>query len=286
MRLWVASLVALTAIWHTQAHDTSTAITPCPTAPAAKPDFGSCPNPRIDYIWNPSGTERWAYVTANETQFPHGYTFDIATLESFICNRLLSPCHADSVALAVCEGAFDFFSGLTGEWAVAAWNTAMGLGWQGAIPSCVSDEYITTTTVTVSGNQATAPPTAAPSSVQESLTTETITTETTSTFTETQSTVRSPAETLGTTLTITITLPTSTISESQSESTTDTVQTVTNTKTKSYRTNIPGEPTVSAGSGSGIGGASPFDGLASPRLSSSLPMLLVVIAMLMSISVL
>ena len=278
-------MVALTAIWHTQAHDTSTVITPCPTAPAAKPDFGSCPNPRIDYIWNPSGTERWAYVTANETQFPHGYTFDIATLESFICNRLLSPCLADSVALAVCQGAFDFFSGLNGEWAVAAWNTAMGLGWQGAMASCVSDEYITTTTVTVSGNQATAPPTAAPSSVRESLTTETVTTKTTSTFTETQSTVQSPAETLGITLTITITLPTSTISEAQSESTTDTVQTVTSTKTKSYRSNIPGEPTVSAGSGGGIGGASPFDGLASPRVSSRLPMLLVVIAMLMGIFV-
>ena len=285
MRLWVASLVVLTAIWHTQAHDSSTAITPCPTAPAAKPDFGSCPNPRIDYIWNPSGTERWAYVTANETQFPHGYTFDIATLESFICNRLQNPCRADIVALAVCQGAFDFFSGLTGEWAVAAWNTAMGLGWQGAMASCVSEEYITTTTVTVSGNQATAPPTAAPSSVRESRTTETVTTETTSTFTETQSTVQSPAETLGTTLTITLTLPTSTISEGQSQSTTDTVQTVTSTKTTSYRTNIPGEPTVSAGSGNGIGSASPFDGLASPRISLGLPMVLVVIAMLMSVFV-
>ena len=282
MKLYICSLIASSAIWRAQAHDTSTSIVPCPTAPTAKPDFGGCPNPRIDYIWSPSGTNRWAYVTANETQFPHGYTFDIATLESFICNRLSSPCRADTVALAVCQGAFDFFSGLTGEWAVAAWNTAMGLGWQGAMASCVSDEYITTTTVTVSGSPAPPPPPPASSSAQTSLTTKTITTETTSTYTETQGTSLLPPETLGTTLTITIILPTSTISESQSETTTVAAQTVSSTETKSYRTNIPGEPTVSAGSGNGIGAASPFDSVACPRISWRIPMWLLGAATLIS----
>lgn len=225
----------------------------------------------IRQIWNPDNSQRWAYVPANETQFPHGWSPDIATIESFICSRLLSPCNANNVAVSVCQGAFDFFSGLTGEWAVAAWDTALGLGWNGEMQSCVSEAYATTTTVTVVAGPSPPPPPGSPPSpptqttVQESYTVATVTTETTSTLTETEETTSSPTKTPWTTLTITLTLPSSSTTFSSLQGTSTSTETL--TYVSSVTTGVAGAAQTGHSGSGGDGGGSPFDSSASSRWS-------------------
>lgn len=287
MKLLTSFWIAVALVLNAQRVSAWTSAAPCPTPPAAKPNYGDCPDPRILYVWNPDNTQRWAYVPANETQFPHGWSPDIATIESFICSRLLSPCHADNVAVALCQGAFDFFSGLTGDWAVAAWNTALGLGWNGEMGSCVSGAYATTTTVTVVAGPGPPPPPPPQTTVQESLTITTATIETTSTLTATEITGNSPTKTPWTTLTITLTLPSSTITDSQMQGTLTSTQTETLTAITSVTTGISGGHGVTAipgsgGGGGGGGGGSPFDSSASSRVPYDVRIWVMLVVLLLS----
>ena len=98
--------------------------TPATASPSSSSD---CSNPGIIYGYGLDGLTQPGFEPANQTQFPHGASPDIATIESFICNRLVSPCHAAASVNQACSEAFDSYSGLTGQNAADVWNIAMGL---------------------------------------------------------------------------------------------------------------------------------------------------------------
>ena len=90
-------------------------------------DLGSCSNPSIKYGWDIDGSQRYGYLPANDDDFPHGWSPDIATIESFICNRLESPCNAPAETVQRCRESFNLYSGLSGDNAIDAWNSALGI---------------------------------------------------------------------------------------------------------------------------------------------------------------
>ena len=251
-------------------------------------DFGSCSNPAIKYGWDIDGSQRYGYLPTNDNDFPHGWSPDIATIESFICNRLESPCNAPPETVQRCREAFNLYSGLSGDNAISAWNSALGITERHDDEDDQHDEddhddddddddkhcssadydqsYITTTTTTYFVDQTIAPSNA----LDVTTTTETFTTETTSTHTKTKAytTKTDEAPSPSSTLTITLTLPSSTTSDQRAVSTTSTsteTQTTVLTSTTETTTSVASETTGSDSSDSnsnddsGPGGGSPFD---------------------------
>ncbi|RMD39249.1 hypothetical protein DV735_g5882, partial [Chaetothyriales sp. CBS 134920] len=106
--------------------------------------------------YNFSGSAVWGYETDNQDDFPHRWTADVATLESFICSQLQSPCNAPTDTLYACRGALHELGALTGQSAVDAWNNALGLSNNDnddddcrATTTVYVPGYATTTTTTV-----------------------------------------------------------------------------------------------------------------------------------------
>ena len=231
-------------------------------------DFGSCSDPSIVFGFNLSDSGRWGYQASNSQDFPHGWSPDIATIESFICNRLESPCNAPSATVALCRGAFNDLSGLSGQNAVDAWAHALRLGdsdndeqhdCTATILAPVAE--VTTTTVVVYSQQ----------SASSTMTTLTLTTQTTqtSTYTDFLSTTYSQPSP-SSTLTITLTLPIPTTSNevtgtlTQTTTHMDVSYTATTTSATATSANAgtsQGSQPQSGQTGSGddTGGGSPFD---------------------------
>ena len=95
-------------------------------------DFGTCSNPGI--IYNPPSPNQnsGGFSPINTNEFPHDFTTDIASLESYICSRLQSSnCKASDDAIQACESAFWNYAGLAGQAAASQWNHALGLDDQG-----------------------------------------------------------------------------------------------------------------------------------------------------------
>jgi len=107
-------------------------------------DFGSCPDPGITYDFDLDGSEQFGFAPTDQTQFPHGFSSDVSTLEIYICNRLQSVCNASETAIQSCRDAFELYSGLSGQNAADSWNEALGL--YGSIPTQTQSDYGTTTT--------------------------------------------------------------------------------------------------------------------------------------------
>lgn len=125
-------------------------ITCAPTSPSSTAyDFGSCSNPGIQYGYDIDDSENWGYAPADQDQFPHAWSPDVATVESYICTKLEIACNADAAAVAACRSAFASYSGLAGDVAVEAWNTSLGLTGQGSCPGGEGNGWLTTTTTTV-----------------------------------------------------------------------------------------------------------------------------------------
>ncbi len=132
-------------------------ITPSSTAKSKKPnlncpplDFGLCSNPGIYYLSsNPPGQS--GYLPLNTDDFQHNLSPDIATIQSYICNTLQSPCNAPPNTVSWCRDAFNLYAGLTGPNAADTWNVALGLGPGGPDQNCpyVNPAYVATTTTTV-----------------------------------------------------------------------------------------------------------------------------------------
>jgi hypothetical protein len=120
---------------------TSTPYIQATSSPTSGYNFGSCSNPGIFYGWGLDGESQYAFEPADQNQFPHGASPDIATVESFICNRLRAPCNATAEAQNACNDAFNAYSGLAGQNAADVWNIALGLP--------PTTQALTTTTLTV-----------------------------------------------------------------------------------------------------------------------------------------
>jgi hypothetical protein len=121
---------------------TSTPDVEATSSPNSGYNFGSCTNPGIVYGYGLDGLSQYAFEPADQKQFPHGPSPDIASVESFICERLQDTCHATAEAQKACNEAFDAYSGLAGQNAADVWNIALGL------PSARQALTTTTTTVT------------------------------------------------------------------------------------------------------------------------------------------
>lgn len=103
---------------------------PSPAAASATStvySFGSCSNPAIIYAYGLDGRTDYSFEPANMTQFTHGSSLDIATIESFMCDRFRDTCHVPDDTQAACTAAFNAYSGLAGQKAADAWNLALGL---------------------------------------------------------------------------------------------------------------------------------------------------------------
>jgi hypothetical protein len=111
------------------------------SGPLSSYNFGSCSNPGIVYGYGLDGESQYAFEPADKSQFPRGASPDIASVESFICERLRDACHATAEAQKVCNDAFDAYSGLAGQNAADVWNIALGLP--------ATTRSFTTTTLTV-----------------------------------------------------------------------------------------------------------------------------------------
>ncbi len=237
-------------------------------------DFGSCSNPSIEYGWDIDGSQRYGYLPSNDNDFPHGWSPDIATIESFICNRLESHCNAPPDTVQRCRETFNLYSGLSGDNAINTWNSALGITeWydeEDKDEHCSSTElhrgYLTTTTTTFFVDQSIRPTTM----LEVTTTTEISTTETTFTLTKTRSYTTKTYEipSPSSTLTITLTLLSSTTSNQQPISTRSTetetqiqvtVQTKTTDTTTSLASETTGSDTSNSNSSPGPGGGSPFD---------------------------
>ena len=113
-----------------------------PCGPGSGYNFGRCTNPGIVYGYGLDGQSQFAFTPADQKQFPHGASLDIASVESFICKRLQDTCHATPEAEKACNEAFDAYSGLAGQNAADVWNIALGL------PNAGKSLTTATTTVT------------------------------------------------------------------------------------------------------------------------------------------
>lgn len=241
-------------------------------------DFGSCPDPGITWDYDLDGSEQFGFAPTDQTEFPHGFSPDISTLEVYICNRLGSVCNASPSAVQACQNAFELYSGLSGQNAADSWNEALGL--YGSMPSQSPTDYGTTTTavatVLVSGTSvpystlfsavSTAYSESLSSSLFSSYVSPTYTIFSTQTISQdpiSTSTVKATTSPT-TTSTSTVVLPVSVSSSSTgSVSTSIIVPTggTTVTTTTSYASIATPQPQGTS-TGSGDGGGSPFSGKA------------------------
>jgi hypothetical protein len=127
---------------HYGSPSTSTPVVEATSGPSSGYNFGRCTNPGIVYGYGFDGQSQFAFKPADQKQFPHGASLDIASVESFICKRLQDTCHATPEAEKTCDEAFDAYSGLAGQNAADVWNIALGL------PNAGNALTTTTTTVT------------------------------------------------------------------------------------------------------------------------------------------
>lgn len=124
---------------------TSTPDVEATSSPTSGYNFGRCSNPGIVYAYGLDGESQYAFEPADQKQFPHGASADIASVESFICQRLQDNCDATADAQKACNEAFEAYSGLAGQNAADVWNIALGL------PTMRPVLTTTTTTVTWTG---------------------------------------------------------------------------------------------------------------------------------------
>lgn len=242
----------------------------CPPAPSKPLDFGSCSNPGITFGWNLDNSQRYGYIASNADSFPHGWSPDIATIESFICNRLESPCDAPPDTIRRCRQAFNLYSGLAGDDAVDAWNVALGLAprhsnHDGECPDQPNDlGYLTTiyTTLFVASTVITS------TDVEVTTTTQTLTAFLTSIHPKTYTTDTDDVSTPSSTLIITVVLPSTTTTDRDDVAATSTFTSMTFTTTTvdlttsivAQTTGITSNDNSDNGDISGQeGGGSPFD---------------------------
>ncbi|CRK12284.1 hypothetical protein BN1723_005869 [Verticillium longisporum] len=88
-------------------------------------DFGSCADPSIQFAEGLDGRAEASFGPAGD--FDHGSANNVDIITSFICGQLGSRCGAGEATVAACEDGAAAASGLEGEQAAQAFNSALGL---------------------------------------------------------------------------------------------------------------------------------------------------------------
>ncbi|KAF2195689.1 hypothetical protein K469DRAFT_616473 [Zopfia rhizophila CBS 207.26] len=88
--------------------------------------FGSCADPTIVFGTPSDGRQEDAFEAADLETFPHGSALNIAVISDFICSQLTNKCDAGEDAVATCEQASAAATGLEGQDAADAFNSALG----------------------------------------------------------------------------------------------------------------------------------------------------------------
>ncbi|KAG7146028.1 hypothetical protein HYQ46_005189 [Verticillium longisporum] len=88
-------------------------------------DFGACADPSIQFAEGLDGRAEASFGPAGD--FDHGSANNVDIITSFICGQLGSRCGAGEATVAACEDGAAAASGLEGEQAAQAFNSALGL---------------------------------------------------------------------------------------------------------------------------------------------------------------
>jgi hypothetical protein len=93
---------------------------------AAAADLGNC-NAAIKFGATSDGRKEDAFEPADLNTFNHGSANNIDIISGFICSQLSSKCDVDAAAASSCDDAASAASGLKGQAAADAFNSALGL---------------------------------------------------------------------------------------------------------------------------------------------------------------
>jgi hypothetical protein len=89
--------------------------------------FGECTNPAIQFAEGLDGRKDASFGPLDKGEFDHGSAFNIAIISNFICDRLGSSCKAGENTVTDCKSGAAAASGLKGQAAADAFNSALGL---------------------------------------------------------------------------------------------------------------------------------------------------------------
>ncbi|KAJ4375018.1 hypothetical protein N0V83_002097 [Neocucurbitaria cava] len=92
----------------------------------AQSAFGAC-NPAINFGIPSDGRQQDAFEPADLATFNHGSALNIAVISNFICSQLSSKCSISADAANLCDTAAAAATGLSGQQAADAFNSALGL---------------------------------------------------------------------------------------------------------------------------------------------------------------
>ncbi|KAL1793979.1 hypothetical protein ACET3X_007400 [Alternaria dauci] len=88
--------------------------------------FGSC-DPTITFGIPSDGRQEEAFEPTDLSTFNHGSAQKIDIISQFICSQMSNKCDVDAAAVSTCDAAASAASGLTGQAAADAFNSALGL---------------------------------------------------------------------------------------------------------------------------------------------------------------
>ena len=88
--------------------------------------FGNC-DPTITFGIPSDGRQEEAFEPTDLSTFNHGSAQKIDIISQFICSQMSNKCDVDAAAVSTCDAAASAASGLTGQAAADAFNSALGL---------------------------------------------------------------------------------------------------------------------------------------------------------------
>ena len=88
--------------------------------------FGNC-DPTITFGIPSDGRQEEAFEPTDLSTFNHGSAQKIDIISQFICSQMSNKCDVDAAAVSTCDDAASAASGLTGQAAADAFNSALGL---------------------------------------------------------------------------------------------------------------------------------------------------------------
>jgi hypothetical protein len=88
--------------------------------------FGNC-DPTITFGIPSDGRKEEAFEPTDLSTFNHGSAQKIDIISQFICSQMSNKCDVDAAAVSTCDAAASAASGLTGQAAADAFNSALGL---------------------------------------------------------------------------------------------------------------------------------------------------------------
>lgn len=90
-------------------------------------DTGSCGSPAIKFANGLDGRTQPAFAPINDVDFNHGSALAPSVITSFICQQLNDKCKAPQTTIDDCNAGATAANALTGQAAVNAFNSALGV---------------------------------------------------------------------------------------------------------------------------------------------------------------